>query len=171
MRTLNARAWPQAHPRTGIALTALALALALSACAPLLPPLSQEEAEARPSEAPARLKPMPVRAFDAHANCHFRDEAGYTVKIDLDVVQSELKTFSAAVTVPHRGSCHFDGAFVQTRRLPSVELRARDGCTVNIWEQGEQITVGFANCARRCSRGTFDYVWPILIDRSNGACH
>ena len=33
------------------------------------------------------------------------------------------------------------------------------------------VTVGFANCATRCSRGAFDYLWPIIIDRTNGQCH
>ena len=59
----------------------------------------------------------------------------------------------------------------QTRRLPSVELRAQDGCTVNIWEQGTLVTVGFTNCALRCKRGSFDYVWPIIVDRTSGECH
>ena len=96
-----------------------------------------------------RLKPMPVRPFDVTTSCRY----------------------TAAVSVPGRGSCRFEGPFTQVRRLPSVALRAQDGCTVNIWEQGEQVTVGFSNCARRCTRGTFDYVWPILIDRARGQCH
>lgn len=125
----------------------------------------------RPSAAAGRLKPMPVRPFDVSTDCRFRDEAGYLTVVRLDIAQSDVRAFSAAVDIPRRGSCRFDGPFTQTRRLPSVQLSASDGCTVNIWEQGEAVTVGFANCAGRCTRGAFDYVWPIIVDRSNGQCH
>ena len=159
--------------RTGLAALALSV---LASCAtppslqPSVPP-SESVEEEHPSTAPGRLKPMVVRPLDIKANCRFREEAGYAASAVLDIEQSEVKAFSATVDVPHRGSCRFDGAFTQTRRLPSVELRAQGGCTVNIWEQGAQVTVGFSNCARRCKRGTFDYVWPIIVDRTSGECH
>lgn len=144
----------------------------LTSCGVLPPaPPSAPPDVARPSEAPGRLKPMPVRPLDVKASCRFRDEAGYAATAVLDISHAEVKAFSATVDIPRRGSCRFDGPFTQTRRLPSVELRAQDGCTVNIWEQGQQVTVGFSNCARRCSRGTFDYVWPIIVDRASGECH
>ncbi len=159
-------------------LAALAAAVLLAACA-TPPTVSPEQATspadermmAHPSEAPARLRPMPVRPLDVQADCRFKDEAGYAAAAMLDISHSDVKAFSARVDVPRRGSCRFDGAFTQTRRLPSVELKAKDGCTVNIWEQGDKVTVGFADCAGRCSRGTFDYVWPIIVDRSSGECH
>ena len=125
-------------------LGALAAAALLSACAlPVLPP----------SDAP------------------LRDEAGYTTRITLDVVQSKVKAFNADVDIPRRGSCSFHGPFTQTREKPSVQLRAPDGCTVDIFEQGKAVTVGFANCASRCTRGASDYLWPIIVDRTNGQCH
>ena len=155
--------------RTGLAALALSV-LASCATPPSLQP-SESVEEEHPSTAPGRLKPMVVRPLDIKANCRFRDEAGYAASAVLDIEQSEVKAFSATVDVPHRGSCRFDGAFTQTRRLPSVELRAQDGCTVNIWEQGAQVTVGFSNSARRCKRGSFDYVWPIIVDRTSGECH
>ncbi len=153
------------------ALPLAAVTLLASACAPLLPLPSQKEAERRPSEMSGRLRPMPVRPFDVKADCSYTDETGYGVSIQLELQQSEAKAFRAAVTVPKRGSCRFDGPFTQVRRLPSVELRASDGCRVHIWEQGERVTVGFANCARRCTRGTFNYIWPIIIDRASRQCH
>ena len=52
-----------------------------------------------------------------------------------------------------------------------MQLRAPDGCTVDIFEQGKAVTVGFANCASRCTRGASDYLWPIIVDRTNGQCH
>ena len=144
---------PRQLLRAGLAATAASL---LASCA--TPPWQAPgptpgptESETRPSEKPGRLKPMPVRT--------------------LDIRQADVRHFSATVDIPRRGSCRFDGPFTQTRRLPSVELRAKDGCTVNIWEQGHQVTVGFSDCARRCSRGTFDYVWPIIVDRTSGQCH
>ena len=155
--------------RTGLAALALSV-LASCATPPSLQP-SESVEEEHPSTAPGRLKPMVVRPLDIKANCRFRDEAGYAASAVLDIEQSEVKAFSATVDVAHRGSCRFGGAFTQTRRLPSVELRAQDGCTVNIWEQGAQVTVGFSNCARRCKRGTFDYIWPIIVDRTSGECH
>ena len=129
------------------------------------------DSDTGPSEKPGRLKPMPVRPLDVQADCRFRDETGYSATAVLDIRQAEVRHFSATVDIPRRGSCRFDGPFTQTRRLPSVELRAKDGCTINIWEQGNQVTVGFSDCTRRCSRGTFDYVWPIIVDRASGQCH
>ena len=159
--------------RTGLAVLTLGV-LASCATPPSVPPSvppSESAAETPPSAAPGRLKPMAVRPLDVKTNCRFRDEAGYAASAVLDIEHSEVKSFSATVDVPHHGHCRFDGAFTQTRRLPSVELRAQDGCTVNIWEQGTLVTVGFTNCALRCKRGSFDYVWPIIVDRTSGECH
>jgi hypothetical protein len=114
---------------------------------------------------------MPVRPLNVKTDCHFKDEVGYGASAVLDVAASEVRSFAATVNVPKRGSCRFDLAdFRQVRREPHVELRAGDGCTVRIWEQGNQVTVAFAECARRCTRDTFDYVWPILVDRPSGRC-
>lgn len=151
--------------RSRDALAFAAAAVLAAGCVPL------PSSPGAPADARGRLKPMPVRPFDVSVRCSHTDETGYGVRLQLELVQSEARAFRAAVTVPRRGSCRFDGPFTQVRRLPSVELRARDGCIVNIWEQGEQVTVGFSNCARRCTRGAFDYVWPILVDRASGQCH
>ena len=157
-------------------LTILAASALLSACAlPGLQPPAEEppsdEALSTPSAMGKRLRPMPWRPLDVIADCRFRDEAGYTTRIHLDITQSKVKAFSAEVDIPRRGSCRFDGPFTQTREKPSVQLRAADGCTVDIFEQGKAVTVGFAKCAARCTRGAFDYLWPIIIDRTNGQCH
>ncbi|WEN40606.1 hypothetical protein CKCBHOJB_00133 [Thauera sp. GDN1] len=156
-------------------LATLAATVVLGACAlPGVPPADapvSDEVLASPSSAGKRLRPMPWRPLDVRADCRFRDEAGYVTRITLDVLQSKVRTFNADVDIPRRGSCRFDGPFTQTREKPSIQLRAADGCQVNIWEQGKAVTVGFANCAARCSRGAFDYLWPIIIDRSSGQCH
>jgi hypothetical protein len=155
----------------GLFALVLALALLLGGCGTAPTKEEAARAAARPSAAGGRLKPMEVRPLEVKADCRYKDEVGYEVSTRLDVSYAEVRDFAASVKVPRRGSCRFDGPFKQTRRLPSVQLAAADGCTVNIWEQGKQVTVGFANCASRCTRGTFDYVWPIIVDRESGQCH
>jgi hypothetical protein len=161
---------------------ALGAALLLAACATPPAPSPIAKPDDRPAVAPdspaaappaarGRLKPMPVRPLTVKADCRFKDEAGYGASALLDVSHSEVRAFAATVDVPKRGSCRFDLAgFRQVRHEAHVELRARDGCTVRMWEQGDQVAVAFSDCARRCTRGTFDYVWPILVDRPSGRC-
>ena len=161
----------------------LVAALMLGACATpperkpepvaTTPSAEQSATEAAPERALARgrLKPMPVRPLNVKADCRFKDEVGYGGSAVLDISYSEVHAFAATVDVPKRGSCKFDLAdFKQVRKEPHVELRARDGCTVRMWEQGDQVTVAFTECTKRCTRGTFDYVWPILVDRPSGRC-
>jgi len=118
-----------------------------------------------------RLKPMPVKPLQVQADCHFKDETGYGGSALLNVDYDQVKAFSARVEVPRRGSCHFDLAdFSQVKASAHVHLLARNGCTVRIWEQGDQVTVAFSHCARQCTGNAFDYVWPILVDRPSGRC-
>ncbi|MBC9072913.1 hypothetical protein IAI53_13135 [Thauera sp. CAU 1555] len=161
------------RPAPAVALAALLLgACATPRPTPAPAPDSGIVVPAEPSAARGRLRPMPVRPLNVRADCRFTDEAGYAASTRLDVVQAEVRDFAATVDVPRRGSCRFDlNGFRQVRHEPHVELRAADGCTVRMWEQGAQVTVAFAECASRCSSGTFDYVWPILVDRSSGRCH
>ncbi|WP_168734321.1 hypothetical protein [Pseudothauera nasutitermitis] len=159
---------------TGL-LAASAAALMLAACGTprVAPPAPQvpEEVLEHPSQARERLRPMPVRPLDVQAECRFTDAAGYKVDASVDIRQSDVRAFSARIDVPRRGACRFDLAdFRQVRKAPNVELRAADGCSVLVWEQGDQVTVGFSRCASRCDRGTFDYVWPLLVDRPSGRC-
>ncbi len=154
-------------------LTPLAATVLMAACA--TPTVYQQDTGTvmeHPSEAGGRLKPMPIRPLNVQADCRFKDEVGYSGSALLDVSYSEVSRFKASVSVPKRGSCHFDLAdFEQVRKEPHVELRASDGCVVRMWEQGDQVTVAFAQCASRCDRNTFDYVWPILVDRPSGLCN
>lgn len=165
-----------APPR--LALVNLAAIVLVAACASPPPtvvrpaPTPDVDVTEHPSAARGRLKPMPVRPLNVQADCQFKDEVGYSASVRLDVSYSEVIGFAATVDVPRRGSCRFNLAdFQQVRREPHVELRARDGCVVRMWEQGDQVTVAFTQCAGRCDRGTFDYVWPILVDRPSGRCH
>ncbi len=131
----------------------------------------------RPSGSPAsspggRLKPMPLRTFSLSTQCRFKDETGNFGSATVDVVNSKVNAFKAELTMPKRGTCRFDLAqFRQTQALPSVELTGARDCRVHMWEQGEQITVAFANCHHLCSPASAqDYVWPLLIDKATGQC-
>ena len=119
-----------------------------------------------------KLKPMPLRTFSVSTQCKFKDEAGNFGSATVDVVNSKVNAFKAEVTMPKRGTCRYDLAqFRQTQALPSVELTGARDCRVHMWEQGEQITVAFANCHTLCSPASaHDYVWPLLIDKSTGHC-
>lgn len=127
----------------------------------------------RPATATAkRPTPNPTRPLNVTSNCRFRDESGYSGTLNLTVENARVQAFSAAVTIPRRGSCRFDlRNFRQTRSLPTIELsHQREACTVRFWEQAERVTVAFDNCRKMCTGEAWDYLWPILADRSNGSC-
>ncbi len=160
-------------------LLVLANAAALAGCS-VLPLPSRPGRDAGGSvEPPAasgttsgRLKPMPLRTFSVSTECRFRDETGNFGNATVEVVNSKVNAFKAELTMPKRGSCRFDLAqFRQTQALPSVELAGARDCRVHMWEQGEQVTVAFANCYHLCTPASAqDYVWPLLIDKATGRC-
>ena len=162
--------------RIGLA-TAL---LALSGCSvvdTIRPATREGGIIERPAGSPAsspsgRLKPMPLRTFSLSTQCRFKDETGNFGSATVDVVNSKVNAFKAELTMPKRGTCRFDLAqFRQTQALPSIELTGARDCRVHMWEQGEQITVAFANCHHLCSPASAqDYVWPLLIDKATGQC-
>ncbi len=110
------------------------------------------------------------RPLNARVDCVFRDESGYGGRLDLDVSDASVQRFAATVDIPGHGQCRFALAdFRQTTRLPNVTLAgAAGGCTVRMWEQGVQVAVAFNSCQAQCDRGTFDYLWPILVE--GGRC-
>ena len=112
----------QAHGR----LAALLASVLLAACTlPVLPPSDapvSDEVLASPSSAGKRLRPMPWRPLDVRADCRFRDEAGYTTRITLDVAQSKVNDFNADVDIPRRGSCRFHGPSPQVEVLDRPAL-------------------------------------------------
>lgn len=126
------------------------------------------------ANAPQSSKPAlpPGRPLNVKADCSWRDENGYTGQLKLHVEQARVEDFSATVTHPKHGSCHFTLAdFRQTRQVPNVELHNdATRCTVRMWSQGRQVTVAFSACQSMCSGDGFDYLWPILADSSNGTC-
>lgn len=119
------------------------------------------------------LKPMPTRPLNVRSKCAHKDDVGTRTRLSLLVKNAEVKTFSANVDIPKRGSCHFNlRDFKQTETLPQALLSAKDGsdCTVRLWEQGDRVTVAFNNCPRSCDGEAFSYLWPIMVEAKSGRC-
>jgi hypothetical protein len=154
----------------------LIVATLLAGCASVAPEPEPEPVAPTPSPratAPGkpRLKPMPVRPLNVRTDCRFKDETGYSGSALLNVDYDQVKAFAAAVDIPRRGSCRFDLAdFRQVKAPAHVQLLASNGCTVRMWEQGDQVTVAFSQCARQCTGNAAEYLWPILVDRPSGRC-
>lgn len=135
----------------------------------------QPDAAPEPSAAAKESKPdtLAEAAINVKATCSARDETGYRENIAIEVADGEVKLLAARVDVPRRGFCRFDlSDFRQTRRLPHVELAASSGssCVMFLWEQEGKITVAANGCAEKCTRGTFEYVWPLRVDAATGSC-
>lgn len=131
-----------------------------------LPPPANQAAAPRP-----RLQPMAIRPLQVKTDCGFKDETGYNGVAVLEVDFARVKAFEATVNIPRRGSCRFALAgFRQVKQEPHVELVAASGCTVRMWEQGDQVAVAFSQCAKNCTGNASEYLWPILVDRPSGHC-
>lgn len=148
----------------------------LAGCVNVLPEAQAPAPESTaPTQRPAgkpRLKPMPIRPLQVKAECQFKDETGYAGSALVNVENDEIKAFAAAVDIPRRGTCRFNLAeFHQVKATAHVELLARNGCTVRMWEQGDQVTVAFSQCAKNCTGNAAEYLWPILVDRPSGQCN
>lgn len=142
-----------------------------------LPPTPQaaEPAPAAPAPPEAARAPIPTRpgGLSIHADCNARNETGYIESIKLAVNGGQVDLLEAKINIPRHGSCQFDLAdFRQTRTAPHVELQSHSGtaCTVRMWEQGDRFTVAFSDCQDKCTRGAFDYVWPVELDSKTGTC-
>ena len=178
------------------AIVPLALVLLLASCAtpePVPPPQEKTvepekpaavtEKKPRPDKIESQplkhlanrdLKPMPIKPLNVKTRCTFRDEVtGTRGKLDLQVMDDEVKRFAAEVNIPKRGICRFDiKDFGQVKSQHPVTLTSRNGntCAVRMWEQGTRYTVAFNECSARCEGNAFEYLWPILIDGKTGRC-
>lgn len=137
------------------------------------PPASSTPAPAaRPGGSGAAMVGAPAR-LNLSSSCSARDEAGYAESIRLQVAEGRVQELQARIEVPRRGACTFQLAdFHQTREAPHVELASRSGsaCAVRMWEQQGRLTVAFSECHDKCSRNTFEYIWPIQLRAADGAC-
>jgi hypothetical protein len=153
----------------------------VTGCAPLRSPTGptptpdakpQPPAAARPAPPKKSTKPMPIpeRPLVVNTECSFRDDTGTEGRLLLDVKASKVERFWSEIDMGRRGSCRFDlAAFRQTTFTPSPTLVA-GACTVRMWEQGDQVTVSYQNCADQCTPGAHEYLWPTLVSRRTGSC-
>ncbi len=124
----------------------------------------------------SRLKAQLQKApgpINVRNQCSFRDDTGYHGSNRVEIVNGEVRSLATEISVPERGSCSFEtSGFRQTQRTPSIEMRSpTDGCTVRIWQQGQQVTISYTHCAQRCaSAEAFKYVWPVLVNTGSGSC-
>jgi hypothetical protein len=143
--------------------------------APPLAPIAKIAPPAPSVPKPSAASPAPFDAgtLSVRSACTARDQNGYTESIKLDVDRGRVAQLEAKIDIPRRGSCGFRLAdFRQTRTEPHVELQSNNGsmCTVRMWQQGERFTVAFNECAEKCTRGAFDYVWPVQLNSADGSC-
>ncbi|MBP6095777.1 MAG: hypothetical protein KBF58_07740 [Methyloversatilis sp.] len=152
----------------------------LAGCAPFRPqpqvtvpevkPLPPEAARPAPVRRSSKPLPIPERPLMVSTDCNYRDDIGTEGRLVLDVHESTVRRFSSAVDMGRRGNCRFDlSAFRQTAFTPMPTLVA-GACTVSMWEQGDEVTVSYRNCASQCSPGAHEYLWPTLVSRRTGAC-
>lgn len=185
--------------RTALVATALVIAVATGGCAGVKeragnipegigktpdqqpassPPLPStvQTAPPVPSAPKARIgaaAPIPARPLSVRSECTARDQAGYTESIKLAVDHGLVGLLEAKIEIPRRGSCRFHlSDFRQTRTEPHVELKSSTGtmCTVRMWQQEGRFTVAFSECPEKCTRGAFDYVWPMHLKMADGSC-
>lgn len=154
----------------------------LAGCAPMKtpPPTPGTDRAATPAAPSAARKPaatrstkplpIPARPLQARADCRYRDDVGTEGRLVLDVKDSKVERFASEVDMGAKGRCRFDlSAFTQTRFDHTPTLVA-GACTVSLWEQKDEVTVSYRNCAAHCTPGANDYLWPTLVSRRTGSC-
>jgi hypothetical protein len=134
----------------------------------------KEPAPAPPAPPPAaEIPPAAAAGMTFSGNCVGKEETGYAENVRVEVAGGEVRAFEGRVDIPNRGSCSYRLAdFAQTRRTPYVELSARSGsgCAVRMWQQGDRITLAPTDCAEKCTRGAFEYAWPVQYNTA-GRCY
>jgi hypothetical protein len=153
----------------------------VAGCTPLKPPPPAEPASRPAPKAPGTerpapprksTKPLPIpeRPLAVSAECSYRDDGGTEGRLVLDVQASRVQRFWSQVDMGRKGHCRFDlSSFRQTAFTPMPTLVA-GACTVRMWEQGDQVTVSYQNCASQCTPGAHEYLWPTLVSRKTGTC-
>ncbi len=144
---------------------------------PPLPPPTQAAPPTPGASAPAEAARPPIptrrRALSVHADCSSGEGTGYVESIKLAVEAGPVDLLEVKIDIPRRGSCQFRLAdFRQTLAAPHVELHSNSdsACTVRMGEQGDRFTVAFSSCQEKCTRGAFDYVWPVELNAKKGTC-
>jgi len=127
-----------------------------------------------PAPPPAAQIPAPAAAgLNLNGNCAGKDETGYAENARIEVAGGQVRALEAHIEIPKRGSCSYRLAdFNQTMATPYVMLVARSatGCALRLWQQGDRITLAPTDCADKCSRGAFEYAWPVEF-AADGSCY
>lgn len=119
------------------------------------------------------LKPLENRPISVKSRCSHRDAIGTATRLDVLVKESEVRNFSAQVSMKGHGTCRFDLAdFEQVQRMPQPLLRHKHeaDCQVRMWEQDRRMTIAFNSCPKSCEGDAFDYLWPIMVEEKSGRC-
>ena len=130
-----------------------------------------------PPSPPAAAQPpgaAPAPGLTFQGNCVEKDETGYSENARLLITLGEVSTLDARVDIPKHGSCRFQlKDFEQTMATPFVELLAKSnsGCALRVWEQTDRVTMAATDCNEKCTRGGFEYLWPVEFRASGGACY
>jgi hypothetical protein len=126
-----------------------------------------------PAAAPqAGAAPAPGISFSG--NCVGREETGYAENVQIEVTLGDVRSLEARVDIPKRGNCRFRLAdFRQTRQSPYVELihASKSACTLRLWEQIDHVTLAATDCEAQCTRGAFEYLWPVEFRVPGGGCY
>lgn len=125
-----------------------------------------------PPEAPAP-DGTPAAGISFKGSCVAKDETGYAENAQVNVADGKVSQLAVRIDIPKRGSCRYQlAAFTQTKQAPVVELIAKSdsACAVRMWQQGGRVTLAATDCADKCTRGAFDYAWPVEFDAAGG-CH
>ena len=190
-----AKAAPKRRPTTSVAATALAPTSAtVEVSAPTVVAVNAE-GEAPRYKAPDSLKewgsgrkvplyadpeakqwlatPTEPRLQNAAVSCNYKDEGGVRGKVMLLVDDFKVTRFNARIEMPNGGVCQFDSKKMEQRPFEQgVALESKgDECVVRMWEQKHRITIAAYSCHKQCSKGSFSYLWPILMDTRIGTCY
>ena len=126
-----------------------------------------------PEAAPWQASPTEARLRNAAVSCHYKDEGGVRGKVALLIDDFKVTRFTARIEMPNGGVCQFDAKKMAQRPFEQgIALQSTgDECVVRMWEQKHRITIAAYSCHKQCSKGSFSYLWPILMDTRIGTCY
>ncbi len=141
----------------------------------LLRKLRGREPAPPPPAPPVVTQPQaPGSGLTLNGSCVGREETGYAENVRIDIAGGNVRVLDARIDIPNRGSCRYLlSDFRQTRQTPYVELLSRTNaaCAVRMWQQGDRVTMAATDCPEKCTRGAFEYLWPIELKSPGGGCY
>lgn len=118
--------------------------------------------------------PVPASGpLTLQGSCSQSDDDGFREQARLDVAAGDVRALDWQIWVGRKGTCSFQlDQFRQTKARPHIELQARDrsGCKLVVYQDPRRVTLGHANCERRCTNGVHDQAWPVMFDPRSGGC-